>query len=129
MRTDDLTRRLLQAEREIQVLRDEIERLRANRSSGLMPSQVQVLQPIVDIDGRDPSGADFVVSYSRAKIWDIQVASVTDTGGTLGMKLVQADGTPRYALLLNTWTSIISEGSFVIGSPYKGMYLPISEEC
>lgn len=129
MRTDDLTRRLLQAEREIQVLRDEIERLRANRSSGLMPSQTAILEIGTEIAGREEVDADeFTVSYGSAILWDIPVTTLSGSG-TLSMKKVLAGATARYTKLINPWLGTLEAGAFILGAPYKSHYVPASEEC
>ena len=122
-------RRVEQLERMVDTLRFELARQRSDISSGLSPSQTQILQPIVDIAARDPSGSDYAITYQRARIWDLRVRNLTATGGGLTMKLVTDGTTPRYALLANPWSEIISENAFVLGAPYKGVYLPVSEQC
>ena len=124
-----LMRRVEQLERLVDTLRFELARQRSDISSGLSPSQTQILQPIATVNARSASGSDYTISYGRAKVWDLRVAGIVATGGTLTMKQVTDGTTPRYGLLANTWSQEIATNAFVLAAPYKGIYLPISEEC
>jgi hypothetical protein len=122
-------RRVEQLERMVDTLRFELARQRSDISSGLSPSQTQILQPIDAVNPRNASGSNYTINYERAKIWDLEVRNLTATGGNLTMKVVTDGTTPRYALLANTWSQEIAQDAFVLAAPYKGIYLPISEEC
>jgi len=124
-----LMRRVEQLERLVDTLRFELARQRQDIGGGLAPSQTQILQPIADVPARSASGSDYLIQYKRAKVWDLRVASLVATGGTLTMKQVTDGTTPRYVLLGNTWSQQIDQNAFVLGVPYKGIYLNASEEC
>jgi len=118
-----------QMQREIDQLKLELARQKGSITGGLQPNQVQILQPIADVPARAASGSDWSMQYKRAKIWDLRVAALVATGGTLTAKLVTDGTTPRYGLLVNPWTEIIAQDAYVLAAPYKGVYLPISEQC
>jgi len=121
---DAILRRLERLERENDILRQRIERLSGARNSGIAPTHCQILQANADIDARDAAGSDFTVYYGPATLWDLAIDSLSSSGGSLTMKEVD-----RNVLLANPWGQDSTDGSFIIGTPYKSIYLPASEEC
>ena len=127
---NDVTmRRILQLERDVASLLEEVQRLRAANRSGLSQSFVQIVQPLADIAGRSASGGGYTITYKRAKLWDISIDESTPTGGTWDMNPVLADSVPRYVLLGNQFEEVITADHFITAAPYKGVYLPLTEEC
>ena len=118
---DDAYRRILQLERRVQSLSDELISVRNQRRNVPMPgSRMALLQPVSSIAGMTESSGTYSVSHGEARIYDL---IVRDTTSAWEMTKVSGNSVDKTVMLGNVSTEALAADEFVFALSYNGIYL------
>ena len=118
---DDAYRRILQLERRVQSLSEELISVRNQRRNVPMPgSRMALLQPVSSIAGMTESSGTYSVSHGAARIYDL---IVRDTTSAWEMTKVSGDSVDKTVMLGNVSTEALPADQFVFALSYNGIYL------
>lgn len=126
----DSIRRIQQLERQVKELQAEVVRLRNQRQGQTGLIQPAIFKPTADINPRAVSGSNFNCPAEFVPMWDLEPP--TYSGASVVqcvMKAITDGSNTRKGILVNIWSEVIASGSFVVGLPYKNVFLPVAEAC
>lgn len=123
---DDAYRRILQLERKVQSLTDQVEAVRNSRRSIPSPGNPVILQAVSDITARAVAGSDWSVYRGNARIYNLQVRGNINIASAFTLSKITGDSVDRLVPLINLWDVKIKADSFVLAMPFEGYYVTAS---